>query len=211
MKCVSDARMIAALRMPSAAMRNWSLLIDCAGQAPMPHAGVVPGAIAVCVGDSFHSLREAVTRCRWDRSKCITAKPLRGFDAECEFGIGPRTELLAKPKPGDCRAVPLHVLAGQVRQQAAALPNEFEKSPSGVEVVFVCTQVIRQTVDSLGEESNLNLGRTGIFSMCAKLGNDRLFLFALQRHTCRFPSGKTRWQTQKNRALLSTQSNQYSI
>jgi hypothetical protein len=47
--------------------------------------------------------------------------------------------------------------------------------------------------------------------MSAKLGDDGLFLFALQRHTCRIPSGKTRSQTQKNRARLSTQPEEYSI
>ena len=72
-------------------------------------------------------------------------------------------------------------------------------------------QVIGESVDSLGEEGNLNLGRTGIILMRAKLGDDRLFLFALQRHTCRIPSGKTRLQTQKNRARLSTQPEEYSI
>jgi hypothetical protein len=134
-----------------------------------------------------------------------------GFDFERESGIEPLTGLLAKSKPGDCRAVPLDVLAGQVRQEATALSNEFEQTSPGVEVVFVSAQVIGQTVDSLGEERNLNLGRTGIIGMCAKLGDDRFFLLALQRHTCRFPSEKTRWQTQKNRALLSTRSNEYSI
>jgi hypothetical protein len=47
--------------------------------------------------------------------------------------------------------------------------------------------------------------------MRAKLGDDGLFLFALQSHTCRIPSGKTRSQTQKNRARLSTQPEEYSI
>jgi hypothetical protein len=45
----------------------------------------------------------------------------------------------------------------------------------------------------------------------AKLADDRLFLFALQRHTSRSLSVKTRLETQKNRALWSTQPKQYSI
>jgi hypothetical protein len=106
-----------------------------------------------------------------------------------------RTGLLAKPKPGNCCAVPFDVLARQVRQEPTPLPDEFEKPPPRVEVMLMLAQVIRESVDSLGEEGNLNLGRTGIIIMRAKLGDDGLFLFALESHTCRIPSGKTRSET----------------
>ncbi len=77
--------------------------------------------------------------------------------------------------------------------------------------MFVCPQVIGESVDPLREERDLNLGRTGILSVRLKLSDDCLFLLGLERHTRRFPSEKTRWKTQKNRALLSTQSKEYSI
>jgi hypothetical protein len=77
--------------------------------------------------------------------------------------------------------------------------------------MFVCAEMIGEAIDPLGEEGNLNLGRTGIISVRAKLGDDGLFLFGLKRHTCRTPSGKTRLQTQKNRARKSTQPKEYSI
>jgi hypothetical protein len=80
-----------------------------------------------------------------------------------------------------------------------------------MEIVLVSAQVIGEPVDPLGEESYLNLRRTGIIRMRAKLGDDRLFLFALQGHTRRSLSEATRLQTQKNRARLSTQPEQYSI
>ena len=80
-----------------------------------------------------------------------------------------------------------------------------------VKVVFVGAQVIGKSVDPLGEESNLNFGRTSVLRMRAKLSDDRLFLLGLKRHFCGSLSGKTRLQTQKNRALLSTQPGQYSI
>jgi hypothetical protein len=57
----------------------------------------------------------------------------------------------------------------------------------------------------------LNFGRTSVLRMRAKLSDDRLFLLGLKRHFCGSLSGKTRLQTQKNRALLSTQPGQYSI
>ena len=119
--------------------------------------------------------------------------------------------LLAKPESSDRRAVPLDVLARQIRQQTAPLSHQLEKSSPGVKVVLVLAEVIGQPVDPLGEKSNLNLGRTGIIRMRAKLGDDRLFLLALQRHTCGSLSGKTPLQTQKNRAHESTQPAEYSI
>lgn len=118
--------------------------------------------------------------------------------------------LLAKPESSDRRAVPLDILARKVRQQTAPLSHEFEKSSPGVEVVLVLAEVIGEPVDSLGEESNLNFGRTCIIRVRAKLGDDRLFLLALQRHTCGSLSGKTPLQTQKNRAHESTQPAEYS-
>ena len=66
--------------------------------------------------------------------------------------------LLAKPKPSDRRAIPLDVLARQIRQQAAPLSHELEESASGVEVMLVLAKVIREPVDPLGEESDLNFG-----------------------------------------------------
>jgi hypothetical protein len=119
--------------------------------------------------------------------------------------------LLAKPEPSDRRAVPLDVFAGQVRQKSAPLSHELEKAAPGVKVVLVLAEVISEPVDPLRKERNLNLGRTGIIRVRAKLGNNRLFLLALQRHSCASLSGRTRLQTQKNRAHLSTQPAEYSI
>ena len=87
--------------------------------------------------------------------------------------------LLAKPKPRNRCAVSLYVLAGQVGQQAAPLAHELEKPSARVKVVFVRAEMIGQTVDSFGEQGNLNLRRASIIFMRAKLGNDCLFLLAL--------------------------------
>jgi hypothetical protein len=119
--------------------------------------------------------------------------------------------LLAKPEPSDRRAVPLDVLVRQIRQKPAPLSHELEKTSPGVKVVLVLAEVISEPVDPLRKERNLNLRRTGIIRMRAKLGDDCLFLLGLQRHTCISLSGKTRLKTQKNRAQLSTQPAEYSI
>ena len=91
--------------------------------------------------------------------------------------------LLAKSEPSNRGAVSLDILAGQIRQQPAPLPHKFEKPSPGVKVVFVLAQVVGKSADSLGQESNLNLGRTSIIGMRAKFGDDRRFLLGLQRHT----------------------------
>ena len=99
--------------------------------------------------------------------------------------------LLAKPEPCDRRAVPLHVLARQVREESAPLSYELEKTSPRVKVVLVGAQVIGKSVDPLGEESNLNFRRTSVLRMRAKLSDDCLFLLGLKRHFCGSLSGKT--------------------
>ena len=106
-----------------------------------------------------------------------------GFGYQARICNSAGTRLLAEPQPGDCCAVPLDILARQVCQQATPLADEFEKSAARVEIMLVCPQMIGQPVDPLGEERNLNLRRTSIFGMRAKLGNDGLFLFCQKRHT----------------------------
>ena len=107
------------------------------------------------------------------------------------------TTLLAKPKPSDRRAIPLDVLARQIRQQTTPLSHQLEQSAPGVEVVLVLAEVIGQPVDPLGEESDLNLRRTGIIRVGAKLRNDRLFLLGQERHTSGILSENRRLQKHK--------------
>src|SRR5215210_3329746 len=84
--------------------------------------------------------------------------------------------LLAEPKSRNRCAVSLYVLAGQVGQQATALADELEKPSARVKVVFVRAQMIGQTVDSFGQQGNLDLRRASIIFMGAKLGDNCLFL-----------------------------------
>ena len=71
-----------------------------------------------------------------------------------------------------------------------------------MEIMFVSAEMISKSVDPLGEESNLHLGRTGIIIMCAELGDDGLFLFGLKRHTYLNPFWKnTIADTKKPRSI----------
>ena len=58
----------------------------------------------------------------------------------------------------------------------AALTNHLQKATVGVLVLGICTHVVGEDVDTLGEDSDLNLGRTGIGLMGTVCINDCSFL-----------------------------------
>ena len=80
-----------------------------------------------------------------------------------------------------------------------------------MEIVFVGAEMISKSVNPLGEESNLHLGRTGIIIMRAELGDDGLFLFGLKRHTYPGTLEKHDCGHKKTALSLSTQPEEYSI
>ena len=89
-------------------------------------------------------------------------------------------QLLSDVELFDDRTVAVDVYFGQVVQQASSLTNQFQQTTSGVMVMFVLFQVLGQMVDSLGQDSDLYLGRTGIGLVQSVLSND--FLFSLLGH-----------------------------
>ncbi len=192
-------------------MRNWSLPTACAKQTPIPHADMrsLRGYCLSCRVASFHWLATHLPSvddemvqgiAPWTMSHAVPPAT-RAADLE----TGPVARYLRSPSRAIVVRYRSTSLLAKIRQQPAPLSHELEKTSPGVKVVLVGAQVIGKSVDPLGEESNLNFGRTGIIRMRAKLSDDRLFLLGLQRHICGSLSGKTRLQTQKNRALLSTQ------
>ena len=74
------------------------------------------------------------------------------------------------------------VLPAQVIEQAAPLAHDLEQPPARVVIFLVGFEMIRETVDPLGEQRNLNFGRTGITFMGAvRVDDGALGLGAQQR------------------------------
>ena len=89
--------------------------------------------------------------------------------------------LLTDTQLGDQSTVTVDVLVCQIVQHLAALTNHHQQTTTGVVVVLVYTQVNSQLVDASGQNSNLNLGGTGIAFVSSVL-QDTLGLLFLQNH-----------------------------
>ena len=86
--------------------------------------------------------------------------------------------LLTNTQLGDEGTIALNVLLGQIIQKAAALTDHLIEAPAAVVVVDVDLQVLGELVDPLGEDSDLDLGGTGVALVGAVGLDDRgLLLF----------------------------------
>src|SRR5438094_422207 len=72
----------------------------------------------------------------------------------------PRNQrLLAKLQPFGQRLVTAGVGGMQIIQQTPALANHYEQSPARTVVLDVLLQMLRQVVDALRQQGDLNIGR----------------------------------------------------
>jgi hypothetical protein len=76
----------------------------------------------------------------------------------------------------------------QIIEQTTALANHLEQAPAGAVIFIVLLQMLSQVIDPLRQQSNLNVGTTGIAVMHAKLFNCFVLLF----HTVRFQNKRIR-------------------
>ena len=76
-------------------------------------------------------------------------------------------DLLTQTQLSNDRTVAVDVLLGQIVKQASALTDHHQKAAAGVVVLLVFPQVLGQGVDPGGEDSDLDLGRTGVGSVGA--------------------------------------------
>ena len=74
-------------------------------------------------------------------------------------------------------AVARDILLHQVIQQIAAMADHFQQAAAGVMVLLVHLQVLGQVVDPLGEDGDLDLGRTGVPLMRRIFLDNRGFFF----------------------------------
>ena len=82
------------------------------------------------------------------------------------LGTGPVCAgLTAQPEALDERVVPTSFLSFQVVQQPSALADHNQQAPAGVEILLVYLQVLSQVRNTLGQDRDLNFGRTGVAFM----------------------------------------------
>src|SRR5262245_60835195 len=93
--------------------------------------------------------------------------------------------LAAQSEVGDQFHVALVLGAGQVVEQAAAMPNHLEQSTARVIVVLVGAQVLRKGVDAPGEQCDLDVSRSSV-AVVEPMLFDRLGSLGLSKgHTVR--------------------------
>ena len=89
-------------------------------------------------------------------------------------------DLLVDAQLGDQSAVTLDVLLLQVVQQTAALADHLEQATTRVVVLGIQLQVSGEVSDALGQDSDLDLGRTGVALVGAVCFDDSSLLFFTQ-------------------------------
>src|SRR5262245_54969835 len=108
------------------------------------------------------------------RAKCPTT--WEGDDALAEI------DLAAQAQPVDQTLVALPIVALEVVEQSAPRPHELEQPAAGVVVFDVGLKMLRQVVDSLAQQRNLDFGRPGVGWMEPVLFNQLLLLLRSNSH-----------------------------
>src|SRR5947209_4447609 len=70
--------------------------------------------------------------------------------------------LSPEPEAGDQRPVPLDVVRPHVVEQSTTATDEHQQAPPTVVVLLVRLEVLREVVDPLGEQRDLDLRRPGV-------------------------------------------------
>src|SRR5687768_5818641 len=77
-------------------------------------------------------------------------------------GTGLLDRLAAQAQAADDLGVARVVLLLQVIEQTTALPDHDQQAATGMEILLVALQMFRQILDPLGEDRDLDLGRSGV-------------------------------------------------
>ena len=89
----------------------------------------------------------------------------------------PMIVLLSQTQLADDRAITLDVNLLQVVQKVSSVTDHLLKTAAAVEVLLVGLQVLGQVSDAVGEDRDLNLGRTRVSLVgCVLLNESELFI-----------------------------------
>ena len=83
-----------------------------------------------------------------------------------------KAQLFTKSESCNDRTVSFDILLLEICKQVSSVTDHFEKAASGMMILLVLLKMFVKVVNSLCENSNLNLRRTGITLMSLKLIND---------------------------------------
>src|SRR5262249_16019270 len=93
-------------------------------------------------------------------------------------GAPGQVELLADAELTDHAFVTLGVVFLKVVEQATPLADQHEKAAARAVVFLVRLEVLRQLTDTFAQQSNLDLGRTGVRLMRTVLVNEGFLLLS---------------------------------
>ena len=107
-------------------------------------------------------------------------------------------KLLAQTQLGDEGTVTVDVLLLQIGQQVAAAADHLEQAAAAVVIVLVGLEVLGQVIDASGQQSDLNLGRTGVTLVQGGLLDDGLLFDSgfLAHDTNLFLNQICRWRSE---------------
>ena len=91
-------------------------------------------------------------------------------------------QLLSQIQLSNDRTVALDVNLLQVAQKISSVTNHFLQTSAAVEILRISLQVLGQVSDSLGQDCDLNLRRTGVALVSSVSCDDGLLNFLLHCH-----------------------------
>jgi hypothetical protein len=90
--------------------------------------------------------------------------------------VGVKAVLVTEPQFLNQLAVSLDISPPQIVQQSATLAYHLQEAAATVVILAVFTEMIREVVDALGQDRDLNLGRPSVCLMGTVLLNCRCFV-----------------------------------
>ena len=87
--------------------------------------------------------------------------------------VGVKAVLVPEPQFLNQLAVRLDIGPPQIVQQSATLAYHFQEAAATVVILAVLTKVVREVVDALGQDRDLNLGGSGVALVDPMLLNRR--------------------------------------
>src|SRR5512135_1242757 len=115
--------------------------------------------------------------CAWERCPPDAIGPRR------RAGVPMAARLAAESEPCDDGPVPRVVLLDQVGEKASPMAHELEEAAARMVVLGERLQVLRQVLDPLRQERDLDLGGPGIALDPGVLGDHLLLHLPRERHS----------------------------